>query len=337
MRLTAQQAAVYGFIFPGLREWITPENMPRIAQDSALVTMPNAAVPAELAAYIDPRVIEILTAPRKAREVFHEVKKGDWTTPYAKFRADEMMGGTEAYSDHGQSRTSGVNSNWLTRENYLYQTVISYGDLETEVSATAKINLAAAKQAAAARVIDVDANRFYLRGVAGKRIYGLLNDPSLAAPLAPLPTGANNSPLWQNKTTKQRYGDILALFQTLVAASQGHVDKDTSLKLVMSPQLAVDLAEATDFNVSVQDMLNKYFRSLTIITVPEMYDAGTGETMMMIANEVLGMPTGELGFSEKIRAHRVVADVSSMRQKWSSGTYGALIYLPFAIQQMRGM
>ncbi|MEG2172368.1 MAG: DUF2184 domain-containing protein [Desulfovibrionaceae bacterium] len=337
MSLTAQQAAVFGFIFPSHRGWITPSTMAHIAQDAALVTMPNAAVPAELAAYIDPRVIDILTAPLKAREVFTEVKKGDWTTPYAKFRVDEITGSTEAYSDYGQSSMSGTNSNWLTRENYLFQTMIKYGDLETEVSAVAKINLASKKQQAAARVIDIDSNRFYLRGVAGKKIFGLLNDPSLAAPMAPLPTGTGNSPLWNNKTTKQRYEDILALFQSLVTASQGYVDKDTKLKLVMSPQLAVDLASATDFNISVQDMLDKYFKNLTIITVPEMHNATTGETMMIIADEVQGMQTGELGFSEKVRAHRVIPDVSSMRQKWSSGTYGALIYLPFAIQQMRGM
>ena len=337
MELTAKQAAAFGFIFPGHRGWITPGNMAQIAQDAALVTMPNAAVPAELAAYIDPKVIEILTSPRKAREIFGEVKKGDWTTPYAKFRSDEMTGSTEAYSDYGQSRTAGVNSNWITREQYLFQTMITYGDLETEVSATAKCYLASAKQQAAARVSDVHANRFYLRGVAGKKIYGVLNDPSLSAPMSPLPSGTSNSPLWANKTTKQRYEDILALFQALVTASHGYVDKDTSIKLVMSPQLAVDLASATDFNVSVQDMLDKYFRKLTIVTVPEMYDASTGETMMMIADEVQGMQTGELGFGEKVRAHRVVADLSSMRQKWSAGTYGALIYLPFAIQQMRGM
>lgn len=336
-KLTAQQAAAYGFNFPVFRGWITPETMAHIAQDAALVTMPNATVPAELAAYIDPRIIDILTAPLKAREVFNEVKKGDWTTPYAKFRADEVTGGTEPYSDYGQSRTSGTNSNWITRENYLFQTMITYGDLETEVSATAKINLAAKKQQAAASVIDIDSNRFYLRGVAGKKIYGLLNDPSLAAPMAPLPTGTNSSPLWSAKTTKQRYEDILTLFQMLVTASQGYVDKDTALKLVMSPQLAVDLAATTDFNVSVQDMLDKYFKKLTIITVPEMYSTTTGETMMLIADEVKGMQTGELGFSEKVRAHRVIADLSSMRQKWSAGTYGALIYLPFAIQQMRGM
>ena len=68
--LSFDQAAQYAFIFPGGRQWITPENRGRIAQDAAMITTPNTTVPAELAAYIDPQVIEIMTAPRRAREIF---------------------------------------------------------------------------------------------------------------------------------------------------------------------------------------------------------------------------------------------------------------------------
>lgn len=338
MNPTAKLAAQRGFHFGlAFRDWITPENMARIAQDAALTTVPNSTVPAEFAAYIDPMVIDILTRPLKSREVFGEVKKGDWTTPYAKFRTNELTGATEPYSDYAQSRTSGVNYNYLTRPNYIFQTVVQYGDYEEAVTATAKISLAADKQRAAAHVIDVDSNKFNLQGVAGLGIYGLLNDPSLSAPIAPKPVGTGSSPLWSTKTTRQKYEDVLFLFQGLVAATQGYIDQSSALKLVLSPGLAVELGSATDFNVSVLDMLKKYFTSLTLVTLPEMYNVATGETMMLIANEVRGMQTGEFGFSEKIRAGRLVPDLSSFSQKWTAGTYGALIYLPFAIAQMRGM
>lgn len=66
MNPTFEQAKRYGFIFPGARMWATPENRARIAQDAALITTPNTTVPAELLAYIDPMVIEILTAPRRS-------------------------------------------------------------------------------------------------------------------------------------------------------------------------------------------------------------------------------------------------------------------------------
>lgn len=338
MSISAQQAAQYGFVFgPGFRDWIVEDNMPRLARDAALVTTPSTTVPAEFLAYIDPRVIDILTAPRKAREIFTEVKKGDWTTSYAKFRAVEFTGATQPYTDYGQSGMSGVNYDWLTREQYLYQTIIQYGDLEQAVTSAAKITLAADKQRSAANTIDIDANRFYLQGVAGRKIYGLLNEPTLSAPMTPAPSGTGDSVEWADKSTQQIYNDIRALFGRLVAQSRGWIDQSTPLVLALSPDLSVELGKATDYNVSVQDMLDKFFRNLAIVTLPELSSATTGETMMMIAREVNGTKTAELGYSEKLRAGRVIPDLSSFSQKWTAGTYGAIVYLPFAVAQMRGM
>ena len=308
--------------------WATPENRARIAQDAALITTPNTTVPAELLAYIDPMVIEILTAPRRAREIFGEEKKGDWTTPYMKWRVDEMTGKTEPYSDYANGTTSGVNSEWQTRVQYVFQTSIIYGDFEVDMSSTAKVNLAASKQRAAANVIDIDQNRFYLLGVAGKEIYGILNDPNLPAAITAGATGTGGSTKWADKTTVQIYNDVLALFAQLSEQSSGLIDKDTPLKLCLSPELAVRLGAATDFNVSVLDMLKRYFTRIDIVTVPE--------TMFLIAPEVNGQRSGTLAFGEKMRAGRVVPDLSSFRQKFVGTTYGGIVLMPFAFAQMTG-
>lgn len=226
MNPTFEQVAALGFIFPGARMWATRENMPRIAQDAALITTPNTTVPAEFLAYIDPMVIEIMTAPRRAREIFGEEKKGDWTTPYAKWRVDEITGSTQPYSDYADGTTSGVNSQWQTRPQYVFQTSITYGDLEVAMSSAARVNLAASKQRAAARVIDIDQNKFYLLGVAGREIYGILNDPNLPASITAAATGSGGSTKWADKTTTQIYNDILALFAQLTEQSSGLIDKD---------------------------------------------------------------------------------------------------------------
>ena len=317
--------------------WATPENRARIAQDAALITTPNTTVPAELLAYIDPMVIEILTAPRRAREIFGEEKKGDWTTPYMKWRVDEMTGKTEPYSDYANGTTSGVNSEWQTRVQYVFQTSITYGDFEVDMSSTAKVNLAASKQRAAANVIDIDQNRFYLLGVAGKEIYGILNDPNLPAAITAGATGTGGSTKWADKTTVQIYNDVLALFAQLSEQSSGLIDKDTPLKLCLSPELAVRLGAATDFNVSVLDMLKRYFTRIDIVTVPELHSMTAGETMFLIAPEVNGQRSGTLAFGEKMRAGRVVPDLSSFRQKFVGTTYGGIVLMPFAFAQMTGM
>ena len=83
-----------GIVFDGAKDFISG-NLDKLAQD-AMVTSANAGVPAVLTAYVDPAVVRILTAPRNAREIFGEVKKGDWTTSAAIFKAVEHTGVTEA-------------------------------------------------------------------------------------------------------------------------------------------------------------------------------------------------------------------------------------------------
>ena len=300
MNPTFEQAKRYGFIFPGARMWATPENRARIAQDAALITTPNTTVP-------------------------------------MKWRVDEMTGKTEPYSDYANGTTSGVNSEWQTRVQYVFQTSITYGDFEVDMSSTAKVNLAASKQRAAANVIDIDQNRFYLLGVAGKEIYGILNDPNLPAAITAGATGTGGSTKWADKTTVQIYNDVLALFAQLSEQSSGLIDKDTPLKLCLSPELAVRLGAATDFNVSVLDMLKRYFTRIDIVTVPELHSMTAGETMFLIAPEVNGQRSGTLAFGEKMRAGRVVPDLSSFRQKFVGTTYGGIVLMPFAFAQMTGM
>ena len=337
MKLSFDQAKQFGFVFDGARDWITPELKARLAMDAALTTVPNTAVPVEFLSYIDPMVIEILTAPRRAREIFEEEKKGNWTTDYYKFRISEMVGGTEEYSDDANGVTSDVNNEWQSRGQYLFQTSISYGVRELALASAAKISLAADKQKAAANRIDIDANKFYLTGVAGLPIYGILNDPNLPSSITAASTGTGSSPLWSNKGTKEIYDDIRTLFAQLQTQSNGLIDQKTPLKLLISPALNQHLGAATDFNVTVLDMLNKYFSSLEVITVPELGALDGDETIFLIAPKVMGQKSAALAFSEKMRSGPVIQDMSSYRQKFVSTTYGGIVYLPFAFASMTGM
>jgi hypothetical protein len=309
--------------------------MTQLAQDAALITTPNTSVPVELLAYIDPAVITVLVAPWKATEIFNETKKGDWTTPYAKWRVDEYVGRSQPYSDWSDAGMSDVNSVWPTREQYVFQTLITYGDREVATASMAKLELAATKQNAAAARLHTDRNMFYLLGVVGKEIYGILNDPNLTAAI--VPSGTGTAQLWANKNTQQRYDDVLAVFGRLANQSQSHITESSPLTLLLSPGMGVMLGGATDYNVSVLDMLKKYFSNLKIVTLPQLSSPTTGETMMLICPEVAGMRTGELGYGEAIRALRIVPETSALKQKWVSSTYGGIIKVPFAIAQMIGI
>ena len=326
-----------GFVFGESKGWLTDV---KLAQDAALTTSPNTTVPAFLFQYVSPDVIEILTAKRAATRVFDEKKVGDWTTANYQYAAVENVGSTYAYADYGDGPSSGINNEWNIRDQYIYQTNITYGDREVDMSATAKIDLIAAKQSAAAEAIAIDSNKFYLKGVAGKRIYGLLNDPNL--PVAITPNTVSSAVTWASKLalesggTAAIYSDVLKMFSALHGQMGGLIDENTPMKLLVSPGCSVNLMAATDFNVSVIDMLKKAMPNLTIETVPECATA-SGNIAMLIVPEIMGQQTGELAFGEKIRQGRLVADLSSYRQKFAASTYGFIMRIPAAFAVMSGI
>lgn len=329
----------YGIIFDTgspIRGILANDSIDQLANDAAMVTAANSGVPVEFTSYIDPMVIPILTATRGAREIFGEAKKGDWTTSYARFQTSEITGEVEAYTDYGQGGASDVNPTFPVRTQYIYQTNIRYGDREVDVASRARLQLAADKQRAAATVIDIASNKFALYGVAGLEIYGLLNDPNLPASVSPLPNAASKT-LWADKSTKEIYEDVLHLFGKMADRGAGHIDANTELVLATSPATQVQLGKATDFNISARQMLETYFPKIRFVVLPELATATSGTSILLVAPTIEGLPTAQIGFSEKFRAMRLIPESSSFHQKFVGSSYGTIIYRPFAIGNMTGV
>lgn len=329
----------YGIIFDTgspIRGILANDSIDQLANDAAMVTAANSGVPVEFTSYIDPMVIPILTATRGAREIFGEAKKGDWTTSYARFQTSEITGEVEAYTDYGQGGASDVNPTFPVRTQYIYQTNIRYGDREVDVASRARLQLAADKQRAAATVIDIASNKFALYGVAGLEIYGLLNDPNLPAAVSSLPN-ADSKTLWAEKSTKEIYEDVLYLFGKMADRGAGHIDANTELVLATSPATQVQLGRATDFNISARRMLETYFPKIRFAALPELATATGGNSILLVAPTIEGLPTAQIGFSEKFRAMRLIPESSSFHQKFVGSSYGTIIYRPFAIGTMTGV
>lgn len=329
----------YGIIFDTgspIRGILANDSIDQLANDAALVTAANSGVPVEFTSYIDPMVIPILTATRGAREIFGEAKKGDWTTSYARFQTSEITGEVEAYTDYGQGGASDVNPTFPVRTQYIYQTNIRYGDREVDVASRARLQLAADKQRAAATVIDIASNKFALYGVAGMEIYGLLNDPNVPAVVSPLPN-AKDQTLWASKSTKEIYEDVLHLFGKMADRGAGHIDANTELVLATSPATQVQLGKATDFNISARQMLETYFPKIRFAVLPELATATSGTSILLVAPTIEGLPTAQIGYSEKFRAMRLIPESSSFHQKFVGSSYGTIIYRPFAIGRMTGV
>jgi hypothetical protein len=315
----------------------------RVAQDGfacdaqpALVTTSNSGIPSFLTTYIDPKLIEVLVSPMKAAEVVGgEVKKGDWTTEAAMFPVIESTGETSAYGDYSENGAAGANSNFPQRQSFHYQVMTQWGEKELERAGLARIDWANRMNIASVLTLNKFQNKSYFFGIAGLQNYGLLNDPGLSAAIVPTTKTAGGTG-WTNATATEVLADVQKLYKQLQTQAGGIVELDTKMTLAMSPLSEVALTKTTDFNVNVSDILKKNFPNLTVKTAPE-YTTDSGELVQLLVDEVEGQRTADTAFTEKLRAHPIVVQSSSFKQKKSQGTWGTIIYRPAFIAQMIGV
>lgn len=339
MKLTAFEKAMlesrYGIVIPMAVDYL-PDDVRHdfaLAMDAqpAMVTTNSAGVPAYLTNYLDPEMIRVLVTPNKAAQILGEVKKGDWTTMTAQFPIVESTGETSAYGDFNNNGSVGSNVNWEPRQSFLFQTITQWGERELAIAGVGKIDYAANLNIASALVLDKFLNKSYFFGIAGLLNYGLLNDPSLSTPIAPVGGTA-----WSTKDGAGVYTDILALYAQLVSQTGGIIDMNTEMVLAMSPQMSVNMGKTNSFNVNVTDQLKKNFPNMTVETAVEYATVG-GQLVQLIVKTIEGQRVAYASFSEKMHAHAVIPDVSSFKQKKSGGTWGAIIRMPLAIAQLLGV
>lgn len=293
-----------------------------------LITVSNAGIPFYLTNYVDPRLIEVLVSPMKAAEIAGETKKGDWLTNTTTFIMIESTAEVAAYGDYNNGGTADANSNFPQRQSFHYQVMTQWGEKELATAGLAGIDLASRKNIASAMGLNKFQNQSYFFGIAGLQNYGLLNDPSL--PPAILPTVT-----WNSATADQVFADCVRLFQQLIVQGNGLIDQNVSLTMALSPSNSLNLNKTNQYNVNVYDQLKKNFPGLRVKTAPE-YTTASGELVQFIVDEVEGQETCSAAFTEKMRAHAMVVETSSFKQKKSQGTWGTIIYRPVFIAQMLG-
>lgn len=304
----------------------------------ALITVSNSGIPAFLSTYIDPKLIEVLVSPMKAAEVVgSEVKKGDWTTKTAMFPVVESTGEVSSYGDYSNNGSVGANTNFPQRQSYHYQVVTQWGELELETAGLAKIDWANRLNIASALTLSKFQNKTYFYGVEGLENYGLLNDPGLNAAIVPTTKVAGGT-TWAdgNATALEVLADVSKLYKQLQSQVGGLIELDTPMTLAMSPTSEVALTYTTIYNVNVQDLLKKNYPNLKVVTAPE-FATTSGELMQLRIEQYEGQRTADTAFTEKMRAHPIVIDLSSFKQKKSQGTWGTVTYRPAMVAQMLGI
>ena len=337
-----QLERTFGIVMPEVLDYTT--NLLAMDAQPPLATASNAGIPAWLANYIDPDFVQILVTPNKAAQILGEAKKGDWTTLTATFPVIESTGEVSSYGDYNENGSVSANADFPQRQSYHYQTMTQWGERQLEMSALAKIDYVARVNIASAIVLDKFQNNTYFFGVAGLQNYGLLNDPRLSPSLAPGAKAFNagaSGPWITNgavtATANEIYTDIQTLFNELVLQSGGLIEMDTKMTLAMAPSSSVALTTTNTYNVNVTDMLKKNFPAMRVETAVQYQNPTGGNLIQLIADALEGQKTGYCSFTEKLRAHGIVRETSSFKQKKSQGSWGSVIFQPFAIASMLGV
>jgi hypothetical protein len=324
-----------GIVVPPYAEYIRPEwrSNTALALDAqpSMITASNIGIPAYIANLLDPKTIRVLTVPMKAAEICGEQKKGDWTTVTTQFPVVESLGTVASYGDFSNDGSVGSNYNWVPRQSYHWQTVTVYGDRETEMFGLAQINYVSDLNFSSALLMSKFLNQTYLYGVQGVNV-GILSDPALLTPVTPV-TKEGGGYTWGAASAVEIFNDVMLLYTTAQTNLAGMIDRDTKMTLVMSPIIEPYLSKVTKYTLaSVREAIMKNWPNLKIVTVPE-YNTVAGELIQLWVDELEGDKTGFCAFTEKLRAGRVIPELSSFKQKKVAGSWGAVIKRPVAIAQ----
>lgn len=326
--------------------------LPEIAFDAlpTLGTEANSAVPMMFTNIVDPQVYEYLFAPILVAEAFGgEEQRGAWTDVTAMFPVAEATGEVSSYDDYSNAGLSGANVNWPQAEAYLFQTITPWGELEVARMSVAHINLVAEKERAAASNLNRFANYTYAFGVQGLQNYGTTNNPQLSASLTPS-VKAYGGTSWISAgvvraTANEIFTDLQSIWTQAISQGDGNITTKSKATLVLPPVLSNALTATNSFAVNVMKLLGDNYPNMRIEDQVSQYAVqsaqnpqgiAAGNLVQLVVNEVAGQKTAFCAYNEKLRAHPIIREMSAFRQKKTSGTWGAIIRLPFAVASMVG-
>ena len=351
--------AANGLILPGVKmlvpdEWkVSNASLADLAMDAAgtLSTDPNGAIPAMLTTAIDPDVIRVVFAPRQMAEIMGgERKAGDWLEETRIFPVVEETGEVSSYDDYSNNGRAGVNWNYPQLQSYLFQTIIAYGERETERAGLMRINYVGEVTGAASGLLNRFGNAAYAFGIVGLQNYGLINNPYLGAYLSPA-LKAWGGTTWFNSgspaaTANEVYNDILAVVEQIINQTNGAVEMDTPMTLALSPQSQLAMKFANSFGVSVASLLKDGFPNMKVKSAPQ-YGQKTstnsqgystiGNAFQIVVDKIDNQKVAYPCFNEKLRAHKLVPELSAWKQKMTSGVYSTVLRMPIGVSGMLGV
>lgn len=318
----------------------------KVMNAGTMITTPNIQAPFGSLAYIRPKAVEVLTAPRVADKLAAPQKNGKWGDELVNIKVKEYKGSTSPddglSSDGLQSKTNYTNE---VRGVYYYMSSWMSNDrAEATVGAFAE-NYRADQAESAMRSLAIDRNNFFFNGVALKGnttpIYGLLNDPNLGAYEAVPSEGGNTD--WTGKTPEAIANDITTAYAKLNTQSAGLVSEGVEsgrgkLILAVAPTSVTMLNRANTYGKTARAMLDEtYGDRLEIISVPQFTNADSSSDVFYLIYREDGFETLLNSYVEMARVYPLFVKDSIVSQKISAATSGCIVQYPMFIVRYNGL
>lgn len=312
----------------------------------SMVSAPNINAPFGSLAFIRPKAVEILTAPRVADRLAAPQKNGKWGDELVTIKVKEFLGSVSAddglSSDGAQAKTNYANE---VRGVYYYTTGWMSNDrAEATVGAFAE-NYRADQAESAMRAMAIARNNFFFSGVSVKGlaapIYGLLNDPSLPAYATVPAEGANVA--WSAKSPEAIANDITTAYAALCTQSKGIVGEGIEggrgkLKLAVAASSQAQLNRANTYGKTAAAMLKEtYGDRLEIVAVPQFTNADSSSDVFYLIYEEEGYETLLNSYVEMARVYPLFVKDSTVSQKISAATSGCVVQYPLFVVRYNGL
>lgn len=312
----------------------------------ASVTAPNINAPFGALAYIRPKAVEILTAPRVADKIAQAEKNGKWGDELVNIKIKEYLGTTSP--DDGMSSDvlqSKVNYSNVVRGVYYYATAWQSNDRAEATVGAFNENYRADQAESAMRAMAIDRNNFFFNGVAGQGlttpIHGLLNAPELGAYEAVQAEGANIT--WATKSPEAIANDITSAYAKLNRQSNGIVGEGVEsgagkLVLAIASSSMPHLNRLNTYGKSARAMLEEtYGTNLEVVSVPQFTNADSNSDVFYLIYKEAGYETVINSYVEMARAYPLFVKDSTVSQKISGATSGCVVQYPMFVVRYNGL
>lgn len=311
-----------------------------------MVTSPNINAPFGALAYIRPKAVEILTAPRVADRLAAPQQNGNWGDEIVSIKVKEFTGKTSPddglSSDVLQAKTNYSN---VARGVYYYATGWMATDRAEATVGPFQENYRADQAEAAMRTMAIDRNNFFFSGVTGANtsapIYGLLNDPTLGAYESV--AGATGAIAWTVKTPEAIANDIAAAYAKLNAQSAGIVAEGVEagrgkLVLAVAAGSLPQMNRTNEYGKTARAMLEEtYGDRLEVVSVPQFDNADSSSNVFYLIYKEEGYETILNSYVEMARVYPLFVKDSTVSQKISGATSGAVVQYPMFVVRYNGL